>query len=171
MRKNSDPLNFVKLDQRNIIDRVRQWAHSAARSGSRDDAWAQSTSTGVAAADPPPVSTPSQAHSIRFENGTVREKARSENTTSPVWARFSHTLKKICFSSWINVLLIFVPAGFAVNHAHVNPTIIFAVNAIAIVPLAGMLAYATESVAHRVGDTVGALLNVSFGNAVELIIL
>ncbi|KAL8698100.1 MAG: hypothetical protein Q9224_002007, partial [Gallowayella concinna] len=43
-------------------------------------------------------------------------------------------------------------------------------NAIAIIPLAGMLAFATESVAHRLGDTLGALLNVSFGNAVELII-
>lgn len=44
-------------------------------------------------------------------------------------------------------------------------------NAIAIIPLAGLLTYATESVAHKLGDTLGALLNVSFGNAVELIIL
>ncbi|KAI4288406.1 MAG: hypothetical protein L6R35_002327 [Caloplaca aegaea] len=43
-------------------------------------------------------------------------------------------------------------------------------NAVAIVPLAGLLSTATESAAHRVGDTPGALINVSFGNAVELII-
>ncbi|SPQ18461.1 de59bd48-ff8c-44bb-9daa-8e2ccbac04d6 [Thermothielavioides terrestris] len=43
-------------------------------------------------------------------------------------------------------------------------------NAVAIVPLAGVLSYATESVASRLGDTVGALMNVTFGNAVELII-
>ncbi|TKA62409.1 hypothetical protein B0A55_11864 [Friedmanniomyces simplex] len=43
-------------------------------------------------------------------------------------------------------------------------------NAVAIVPLAGLLSFATECVAARMGDTLGALLNVSFGNAVELII-
>ena len=43
-------------------------------------------------------------------------------------------------------------------------------NAIAIIPLAGLLSHATESVAASMGDTWGALLNVSFGNAVELII-
>lgn len=48
--------------------------------------------------------------------------------------------------------------------------VVFAINAIAIVPLAGLLSHATESVASRMGDTVGALINVTFGNAVELII-
>ncbi len=43
-------------------------------------------------------------------------------------------------------------------------------NALAIVPLASLLSHATEGVASRLGDTIGALLNVTFGNAVELII-
>ena len=47
-----------------------------------------------------------------------------------------------------------------------SPGIIFGMNAIAIIPLAGLLSFATESVAARLGDTLGALLNVSFGNAV-----
>ena len=80
-----------------------------------------------------------------------------------------HTKNAICHS-WINVLLIFVPIGIAAEAAHLSPTIIFAMNAVAIVPLAGLLSHATESVASRLGDTLGALLNVSFGNAVELII-
>jgi Ca2+:H+ antiporter len=80
-------------------------------------------------------------------------------------------LKKIVLHSWVNVLLVFVPVGIASHFAHLNPSVVFAVNAIAIIPLAGLLTYATESVAHRLGDTIGALLNVSFGNAVELIIL
>lgn len=81
-----------------------------------------------------------------------------------------HT-KGALLSSWINVLLIFVPIGIAVELAHLSPGIIFAMNAIAVIPLAGLLAHATESVAHQLGDALGALLNVSFGNAVELIIL
>jgi hypothetical protein len=51
-----------------------------------------------------------------------------------------------------------------------HSTLIFAMNAIAIIPLAGLLAHATEAVASRMGDTWASLLNVTFGNAVELII-
>lgn len=79
--------------------------------------------------------------------------------------------KEILFSTWLNVLLIFVPVGVAVHFAGVNGNIVFAMNAIAIIPLAGLLAYATESVASDMGDTIGSLMNVTFGNAVELIIL
>jgi Ca2+:H+ antiporter len=72
--------------------------------------------------------------------------------------------------SWINVLLVFVPAGIIAKALNINPSVVFALNAVAIIPLAGMLSYATEVVASRLGDTLGALMNVSFGNAVELII-
>lgn len=71
----------------------------------------------------------------------------------------------------MNVLLVFVPVGIIVDVAGVNKTIVFAMNAIAIIPLAGLLSHATESVAAELGDTIGALMNVTFGNAVELIIL
>ncbi|KAK4993648.1 hypothetical protein LTR50_000259 [Elasticomyces elasticus] len=84
--------------------------------------------------------------------------------------RFAKHTKDALFHSWINLLLIFVPAGIACEAAGLNPSIIFAVNAIAIIPLAGLLSYATESVASKMGDTIGALMNVTFGNAVELII-
>ncbi|EPS41143.1 hypothetical protein H072_4975 [Dactylellina haptotyla CBS 200.50] len=87
-----------------------------------------------------------------------------------VMIRFRKTFFQILFHSWINVLLVFVPIGIAVEIAGLHPTIIFAMNCIALIPLAGMLSYATESVAHRLGDTIGALMNVTFGNAVELIV-
>ncbi|KAL1858852.1 hypothetical protein Daus18300_009850 [Diaporthe australafricana] len=84
--------------------------------------------------------------------------------------RFFNVIKNVLLSSWINVLLVFVPVGIASHFAGLSDGIVFAMNAIAIVPLAGLLAHATESVAKRLGDTVGALMNVTFGNAVELII-
>ncbi|KAF4913029.1 Vacuolar calcium ion transporter [Colletotrichum viniferum] len=87
-----------------------------------------------------------------------------------VATRFYETSKMIMFHSWVNLLLVFVPVGIIVKGLHVNPGVVFAMNAIAIVPLAGLLSHATESVASKLGDTVGALLNVTFGNAVELII-
>lgn len=85
--------------------------------------------------------------------------------------RFYLTARSIILSSYINILLVLVPVGIAAKAAGLKPGIVFAINAIAIIPLAGMLSHATESVAKRMGDTVGALMNVTFGNAVELIIL
>ncbi|OAX83992.1 calcium/proton exchanger [Emergomyces africanus] len=79
-------------------------------------------------------------------------------------------LKATLLNSWINALLVMVPVGFAVHHAHVDPIAVFVVNFIAIIPLAAMLSYATEEIALRTGETVGGLLNATFGNAVELIV-
>lgn len=50
-----------------------------------------------------------------------------------------------------------------------TPVITFALNAISIIPLSSLLAYATECMASELGDTVGALLNISFGNIVEVV--
>src|SRR5262245_26324526 len=68
-------------------------------------------------------------------------------------------------------LLVFVPILF-VGHklkseAH---TLLFLLSVLAIVPLAGLLSHATESVAAKTGDTVGGLLNATLGNLTELII-
>jgi hypothetical protein len=68
--------------------------------------------------------------------------------------RFVQHTKDAITHSYINWLLLFVPAGIAVNFAKLNPAVIFALNAVAIVPLAGLLAHATESVADRLGDTM-----------------
>jgi Ca2+:H+ antiporter len=115
----------------------------------------------------------------------VAEKGNGEEPTAiedkvklPVGKRFLNDIKQIICSSWINWLLIFVPIGIAFGimtkvigeASPISPNIVFAVNAIAIIPLAYLLCYATESVAAKLGDTMGALLNVTFGNAVELII-
>ncbi|GME63334.1 Sodium/calcium exchanger membrane region [Neofusicoccum parvum] len=99
-------------------------------------------------AEKPPLPT-------RAKNGTIRF--------------FKHLKDAICYS-WVNVLLVFVPIGIASKPAGMSDELVFSMNAIAIIPLAGLLSHATESVAVRLGDTLGALLNVSFGNAVELIL-
>ncbi|KAI3340665.1 Sodium/calcium exchanger protein-domain-containing protein [Ustulina deusta] len=105
------------------------------------------------------------------ESGTVVNPLDSEEKKPNVVARLLLTTKKILFHSWINVGLVFVPVGIVVaNIPNAPPGATFGINAAAIIPLAALLSYATESVARRMGDTVGALLNVTFGNAVELII-
>lgn len=76
---------------------------------------------------------------------------------------FVGQLKATIFNSWINVLLIFVPIGIAVNFANIPPIGVFVINFIAIIPLAAMLSYATEEIAIRTGETIGGLLNATFG--------
>jgi len=49
-------------------------------------------------------------------------------------------------------------------------TSVFVLNFFAIIPLAKLLGFATEDISLRVGQTIGGLLNATFGNAVELIV-
>jgi len=74
-------------------------------------------------------------------------------------------LNATIFNSWINVLLIAAPVGIALNYAGVNGIAVFVVNFIAIIPLAAMLSFATEEIALHVGESLGGLLNASFGYA------
>ena len=72
-------------------------------------------------------------------------------------------LRATLFNSWINLLLIFVPVGIAVNFTNIPKVGVFVINFIAIIPLAAMLSYATEEIALRTGETIGGLLNATFG--------
>lgn len=72
-------------------------------------------------------------------------------------------LKNTIFNSWINVLLICAPVGIALNYSGVNKIAVFVVNFIAIIPLAAMLSFATEEISLHVGESLGGLLNASFG--------
>ena len=62
----------------------------------------------------------------------------------PLVRRLIQNVNIILFRSWLNALLIFVPAGIALHFANINPNAVFAVNAIAVIPLAGLLTFATE---------------------------
>ncbi|KUI66802.1 Vacuolar calcium ion transporter [Cytospora mali] len=162
------------------MHRIRTWARAKAHGDSRlvtssRGASVPRTSTGLSSTSRA-TPKPSNDNPIAGKEPTptegaaegVSEKAQPEK--KPVVNRFFNVIWNVLTSSWINVLLVFVPVGIAVHFAGMSDGIIFAMNAIAIVPLAGLLAHATESVAKRLGDTVGALMNVTFGNAVELII-
>jgi len=76
---------------------------------------------------------------------------------------FGNQIQRSFLNSWINILLVAAPAGIGLHFAPVNPIIIFVVNFLAIVPLAAMLSFATEEIALRTGETLGGLLNATFG--------
>ncbi|KAK2805755.1 hypothetical protein FQN51_009258 [Onygenales sp. PD_10] len=73
-------------------------------------------------------------------------------------------------SNYVNVLLVFVPLGMVAKSVGWSATAIFVLNFLAIIPLASLLSFATEELAATLGETLGGLLNATFGNAVELIV-
>jgi len=73
-------------------------------------------------------------------------------------------------NSILNWLLIAVPiAGYA-KLAHLDESIQFIFSMIGIMPLAFLMGKATEEIATRTSESVGGLLNATFGNAAEIII-
>src|SRR6187399_1362944 len=68
-------------------------------------------------------------------------------------------------------LLAFVPVVFVAQKlAPDGHTALFVLSVLAIVPLTTLLSHATESVAAKIGDAVGGLLNATLGNLAELVI-
>lgn len=78
--------------------------------------------------------------------------------------------KELFTSNILNVLLVFVPLGIASGVLHYGALTVFALNFISIVPLASVLSDTTEVLASKTGNTIGGLLNATFGNVVELIV-
>ena len=73
-------------------------------------------------------------------------------------------------SSAIYFLLIFAPLAAGLEFAHADHLVLFIVSAIALIPLAKLIGDSTEHLATYYGPTAGSLLNVTFGNAAEIII-
>ena len=63
-----------------------------------------------------------------------------------------------------------IPIAVALDVAGVPATVVFAASALGIIPTAALMGRATEELAARSGPGIGGLLNVTFGNAPELII-
>jgi len=99
-----------------------------------------------------------------------KKKRRHEalHRKKPFWQQ----VKTVLYPKWVTVnwLLLAAPVGIGLHFTTVDPLIIFIVNFIAIIPLAGILSFATEEIAIYAGEVLGGLLNASFGNAVELIV-
>src|SRR5215203_5533384 len=73
-------------------------------------------------------------------------------------------------SGWPYLLVPFIPIAIVLELAHASATIIFITSALGVIPTAALMGRATEELAARSGPGIGGLLNVTFGNAPELII-
>jgi Ca2+:H+ antiporter len=70
----------------------------------------------------------------------------------------------------VYVLGLFIPLAVALKLADAPDTAIFFTAAIGVIPTAALMGRATEELAAQTGPGIGGLLNVTFGNAPELII-
>ena len=99
--------------------------------------------------------------------GTTRP---DESAITRLPKHFLHLVYATLVSSYVNVFLVFVPLGILAGALGWNPTAVFILNFIAIIPLAALLSFATEELSAKLGQTLGGLMNATFGNAVELIV-
>jgi Ca2+:H+ antiporter len=81
------------------------------------------------------------------------------------------SIRAILMSTWLNVLLVCIPISWTLNYTEKNqPTLVFLFSFLAIIPLAKLLAFSTDQLSIRVGQTLAGLINATLGNAVELIV-
>jgi Ca2+:H+ antiporter len=71
---------------------------------------------------------------------------------------------------WPYLLVPFIPIAIVLELAHADAVVVFFASALGVIPTAALMGRATEELAVRSGPGIGGLLNVTFGNAPELII-
>jgi Ca2+:H+ antiporter len=90
--------------------------------------------------------------------------SKSEGGARITWTR------RILGIAPVYSLGLFIPVALGLELAGASPSLVFAGSALGIVPTAALMSEATEQLAARAGPGVGGLVNVTFGNAPELII-
>jgi len=73
-------------------------------------------------------------------------------------------------TGWPYLLAPLIPVALALDLLGAPATVVFVASALGIIPTAALMGRATEELAARSGPGIGGLLNVTFGNAPELII-
>jgi Ca2+:H+ antiporter len=71
---------------------------------------------------------------------------------------------------WPYLLVPFIPIAIVLDVVGASAVSIFFTSAVGVIPTAALMGRATEELAARSGPGIGGLLNVTFGNAPELII-
>jgi Ca2+:H+ antiporter len=73
-------------------------------------------------------------------------------------------------SGWPYLLVPFIPIAIVLSIVGAGPIVLFVTSALGVIPTAALMGRSTEELAARSGPGIGGLLNVTFGNAPELII-
>ena len=83
---------------------------------------------------------------------------------------YQENFKTVLFGTKLNALLLFAPLGIVCHTFDFGDGPAFAFALLALCPLAERLGYVTEEMAKHTSQTIGGLLNATFGNATEMIV-
>lgn len=96
-----------------------------------------------------------------------KEKDKDEDHKGSISS--SQILRHILLDK-MSVLLVFIPLALVAAWLHWGDPLVFGFCFLSLIPLAKILGDATEHLAESMNQTIGGLLNATFGNAVEMII-
>jgi Ca2+:H+ antiporter len=92
----------------------------------------------------------------------------SPDTSAP--ARDTDRPYLLTGEGWPYLLVPLIPVAVVLELMHAGATWVFLASALGVIPTAALMGRATEELAARSGPGIGGFLNVTFGNAPELII-
>jgi len=104
-------------------------------------------------------------HRLAAAMAEERREQGGPRGTPPINARFF-----VGPDGWPYLLAPLIPIAVALDLANASAGLVFGASALGIIPTAALMGRATEELAARSGPGIGGLLNVTFGNAPELII-
>jgi len=96
------------------------------------------------------------------------EEKEGSNGTSDGYLKKS--LFALLFGSHLNVLLVCTPFAFMAQWGSWGDGWVFILSLLSIAPFAERLSFVTEQLAMHTSETLGGLLNATFGNVTELIV-
>ena len=96
----------------------------------------------------------------------------TETSQTTQGARQAFSLRSFLLSGdgWPCLLVPLIPVAVVLELAHAGASLVFIASALGVIPTAALMGRATEELAARSGPGIGGFLNVTFGNAPELII-
>merc|ERR1719193_411328 len=107
------------------------------------------------------------------DNGVGDNIRRSMKKSVPIAIKTGDAMQLLMMlkDSWINLLLfVSIPAIISKTYLW-SDAWIFSLNFLVMLPLASLLGDLTEVVAGHLGEAIGGIVNATFGNAVELIVV
>lgn len=90
--------------------------------------------------------------------------------TSKASYSFLAGAKEVCIKGPLNILFVCVPFAIISHFLYWPEGVTFVLSVLSLVPLAERLGFCTEQLALHSNDSIGGLLNATFGNATELIV-
>ena len=110
-----------------------------------------------------------------FESSNLKSKLNeSEEAKNEVAGPLSYNFlvgaKEMIILGPFNILFLCIPLTFICDWYKAPHAVTFIFALLSIAPLAERLGFVTEQLAMHTNDTIGGLLNVTFGNATELIV-